>query len=1343
MNKRIYLFILLSILLAWPAKCQSIFSTTYNMDNGLANNRVNAITQDKNGFMWFGTDDGLCRFDGVKFKTYILSDYIGENASSYITHLFIDSRNMMWIGTNNGITIFDYANNKFKAFNAITDDSIKITSLILDIVEDRNGDVWIGTEGQGVFKFNVDAKERLTSFTYSRNDTGTRKMVMSICEDSKNNIWFGTYSDGLYRYNKNNGKITQYKADGRMHSLSDNTIHKIYEDSHGNLWIGTFQNGLDKFDYKTEKFRNYKDHSPNNLLYHIHDITELSPGNLLVACDNGVCYFTTDDMKAKRADDSDIKFRFSPEKFIYSIFIDKEQGLWLGSYFAGIQFFSPYQSNFKYFKCTENGSGKVINCIVKDGKGGYFIGTDDDGIYRFDPISKTTKPYRTAKDIQSTYYCIHDILIDGSLMYAATYERGLEVTDLKTGKTTSYLHNPQDSTSLHSSKIFKLMKASDGRIYIGTADGLCYYQKTTGDFTRVGELKGIIQAITEDNSGMIWAGSKTNGLMRYDVKNNECKIYRHDNSPNSIPQNAISALCLDNNKRLWVGLLGKGLCLYDNEKDEFVRCPAAELPNNIVSSIIAYGDNLWISTNKGISNFNPGKNIIKSYSKSSGLLNEQFTTGASLITDEGEIMLGTVNGFCIFQPQGLRENSYNAPLALTNVTIMGNSVENITDRLSVSYDQSMIGLDFSVLSYTSPKDNSYQYMLEGLDKDWIRTRGENNHISYNNLPAGKYVLKIKGQNCDGINCKNEIRLNIEVKPPFLRSNVAYSLYAMAFLCICFLSIRYYIIRSHKKQEKNLMQLTREKEKELYNSKIEFFTNIAHEIRTPLSLIIGPLDHLMKTTEINNKYGDYLSIIEHNYKRLYTLVNQLLDFRKVDSGVLKFAYHKYNLKELIKKTYTVFELSVKQKNLQIDTSGIAENDEIITDEESFIKIMSNLISNAIKYAQKTIIISAGKQNNNLLITVTDDGPGIEENEKKKIFEAFYQIRRNRNSDSQAPGIGIGLHIANTVAQMMNGSITVDNRKDGMKGVCFTVSLPVVEIKETEGESNETVRDEKNFDEDTVIVTDDKMADAAEDAVSRKKVVIIDDNPDILNFLDKVLSSKYFIITAGSGEEGLALLESNKPDIVVSDIMMEGIDGFEVCKRIKQNLNISHIPVILLTAKTDTESKVEGLEAGADAYIEKPFAASYLIAQIDNLLKKKEEYQRAFANNPLSEVHAASQNQLDEEFIKQCTKIILDNLDNTDFSINLLAQELNMSRTSVFTKIKGIMGMTPNDFIKVTKLKTAAKLLAEGKYRISEITYIVGFSSSSYFAKCFQKQFGILPTDFVKQIKDNSIHNFDFV
>lgn len=1330
MNKTFFFFCFFFIIVQYT-KGQIISSATYDMDNGLSNNRVNCIIQDENGFIWIGTDDGLCRFDGIRFKTFRLTESFNENASNYISRIIIDSRKRMWLGTNNGIVIFDSKALVFKSFDIMTNDSIRITTPIRDIIEDKNKNIWIGTNGQGVFKFNYKEEIKLKEIIYSQNNQ--RKTIMSLYEDSKNNIWLGTYSDGLYRYNKDSEKIIHYRHNSNINSLSDNSIHKIFEDSHGNLWIGTFQNGIDKFDYETETFRNFKDNSENNLLYHIHDIDEISPGNLLVSSDNGVCYFTTDDMSVKRADNSSLKFRFKPNKFIYTLFIDNEQGLWLGSYFNGVQYFSPFQNNFKHYTCYnndfENEKCKVINCIKEDGKGNYWIGTDDDGIYHFNTESKTVNPFRIGKDINSTYYCIHDILIDKELMYIATYERGMEVIDMKSDNVKSYLNNPKDSTSIVSSKIYKLFKASDGRLYIGTADGLCYFKNSESRFVRIGDIRGIVQTITEDNNGIIWAGSKTDGILSFNIKNNKFKTYRHNDKNSPIPSNSISVITMDNNKRIWVGTEGHGLCIYDDKNDRFIKYKNLDLPNNIISSIVAYGDNLWISTNKGITCFNPHKKTAKTYSKSSGLINEQFTIGASHLSENGELVFGTANGFCVFQPQNLRENSYKAPLMLTDISVMGKPADIHNNKLTVEYDQNIIGFNFSVLSYTAPKENHYEYMLKGMDEGWIKTKGDNNHVSYNKIPPGKYVLKVKGKNSDKTDCSNEINLEIHVKPPFFRSNIAYLLYTIIVIYITFFTVRSYIKRSHRKQERNIMRITREKEKELYNSKIEFFTNIAHEIRTPLSLIIGPLDHLMQTTDINDKYGDYLNIIEHNYKRLYTLVNQLLDFRKVDSGALKFSYSEFSLKKLIQKTYMVFELTIRQKNININIDAIPDGYNIITDEESFTKIMSNLISNAIKYAKSNITIGFSDMDDRFSLSVTDDGPGIDDKDKKKIFEAFYQIKRK--NDSNNPGIGIGLHITYALVQMMDGSITVDNRADGNTGVCFTVSLPKIKAESTNAENvSKQNNDEVNIE---IIKEQNENKETATD--NKKTVIVVDDNPDILDFLGKVLGMKYFVITAKSGEDCLSILENNKPDIIVSDVMMEGIDGFEVCRRIKNDINMSHIPVILLTAKTDTESKVEGLDSGADAYIEKPFAASHLIAQIENLLRKKEEFQKAFATNPLAEIHSVNQNKLDEEFIEQCTKIILENLDNSDFSINSLAQELNMSRTSIFTKIKGIMGMTPNDFIKVIKLKQAAKLLTEGKYRISEITYITGFSSSSYFAKCFQKQFGILPTDFVKQIKDS--------
>lgn len=621
-------------------------------------------------------------------------------------------------------------------------------------------------------------------------------------------------------------------------------------------------------------------------------------------------------------------------------------------------------------------------------------------------------------------------------------------------------------------------------------------------------------------------------------------------------------------------------------------------------------------------------------------------------------------------------------------------------------------------------------MLEGLDSGWQFTKGINNHLSYANLPAGEYVLRIKGTNSDKIWSSNEIQLKIKVLPPFLQSQLAYFIYAIILLIILLLTVWYYIKRTEKRQKARMKRLNDEKEKELYNAKIDFFTNIAHEIRTPLSLIIGPLEYLMKTTSINNAYGEYLSIIEQNYKRLYALVTQLLDFRKVDSGAYKLSYDSYQVKDTITKVACIFELSTRQKKINIDISSIPERMTMVTDEEAFTKIISNLLSNALKYAKSTISVTAAENDSEIIITVTDDGIGITDQEKTKIFDAFYQVKNN--SELNKLGIGIGLHMTRSLIQLMNGNIEANDRKDGKSGAAISVHFPkqaAVSIAPPMKRVEDTIITEINTEEgepETVLPD--------EPVKKQYAVMVVDDNPEILDFLSKILSEEYFVISASSGEEALQILGKNNIDLIISDVMMEEMDGFELCEKIKTDINISHVPVILLTAKTDTESKIKGLESGADAYIEKPFSPFHLKAQLRNLLKKREKQQKTYASTPLSDLHSAVRNKLDEEFMNKCTDIILNNIEDSEFSVNTLAQELGMSRTSVFTKIKGIIGMTPNDFIKITRLKKACRMMVEGEYRVTEIGFLVGFSSSSYFAKCFQKQFGMLPTEFLKKAKE---------
>lgn len=1347
--KKLLLLIVVQILCmhTFVVNAQRIFSTSYTMDDGLAANRVYSILQDSCGFMWFGTDDGLSRFDGIKFKNYYLSEYINATTSNSVKKIFIDRRGKMWIGLDSGIVIYDSQTDTFRPFNAKTETGETIQTYVVDMIEDNDGEVWIATNGKGLYRFSPNDEIRLRVYRNIPGESNciSQDILMTLQQDSKQNIWIGTYSEGLCCFDKHRNTFVTYKRSNLPDSLSDNSIQKIFEDSHGNLWIGTFQNGLDLFNPATRTFTNYQDKSPNNLLYHIHDIKEYRPGELFISSDNGIGIFKADKGEIIQSDNPNLKIRTGANKFIYSIYIDKEESLWLGSYFDGIKFYSAFQNNFKYYSCSLSATaqaGKVVN-VIKEGKDDqYWIGTDDNGIFRFNAKTQEITPFRDAASIGTTYYCIHDLLVDGDKLYAATYGRGLEVFDLKTGKVESFLHNPEDSTSISSSRVFILYKASNGCIYVGTSNGICCYNPEQKNFTRMGSFAGRISAIIEDYHGKIWIGTSISGLYSYNIKTGKTTAYQRSDNPNSITKNVITTLAIDNRKRLWVGTYGQGLCRYNEDSDNFTRYDHLELPNKIITSIIPKGDLLWISTNKGLAVYNPDTEYLKTYSKSNGLYNEQFTPRSGVESSDGKLFLGSTGGFCYFFPQDLRENTYNPPVVLTNMTIFGKEVQaNIpdspiqrsigyTDEIILEYNQSMIGFDFAALSYIAPKENNYQYMLEGLDSGWQFTKGINNHLSYANLPAGEYVLRIKGTNSDKIWSSNEIQLKIKVLPPFLQSQLAYIIYAIMLLIILLLTVWYYIKRTEKRQKARMKRLNDEKEKELYNAKIDFFTNIAHEIRTPLSLIIGPLEYLMKTTSINNVYGEYLSIIEQNYKRLYALVTQLLDFRKVDSGAYKLSYDSYRVKDTIAKVTCIFELSTRQKKISIDISSISEKMTMVTDEEAFTKIISNLLSNALKYAKSRISVTAAENDSEIIITVTDDGIGITDQEKTKIFDAFYQVKNN--SELNKLGIGIGLHMTRSLIQLMNGKIEAKDREDGKSGVAISVHFPkqaAVSVAPPMKRVEDTIITEINVEEGEpeTVLPDEPIK-------KQYAVMVVDDNPEILDFLSKILSEEYFVISASSGEEALLILEKNNIDLIISDVMMEEMDGFELCGKIKTDINISHVPVILLTAKTDTESKIKGLESGADAYIEKPFSPFHLKAQLRNLLKKREKQQKAYASTPLSDLHSAVHNKLDKEFMNKCTDIILNNIEDSEFSVSTLAQELGMSRTSVFTKIKGIIGMTPNDFIKITRLKKACRMMVEGEYRVTEIGFLVGFSSSSYFAKCFQKQFGMLPTEFLKKVKE---------
>ena len=640
------------------------------------------------------------------------------------------------------------------------------------------------------------------------------------------------------------------------------------------------------------------------------------------------------------------------------------------------------------------------------------------------------------------------------------------------------------------------------------------------------------------------------------------------------------------------------------------------------------------------------------------------------------------------------------------------------EELELSYKENAFSLLYASLSYCTPNKNKYAYKLEGFDKDWNYV-GSQNKATYTNLPAGTYLFKVKATNNDGIWNEKGTSLKITIHPPFYWSTASKLLY-FVLVCIAFgFVIRFIIKRTEKKHTAEINKLNANKEKEVHEAKIKFFTMIAHEIRTPVSLIIGPLEKIMKSpVSLPSTVRDDLNIIDRNSQRLVFLVNQLLDFRKVEQEGMKMKFASQNIHQLLKAVCERFEPFIAQHGARLTVKYPEADFTAIVDSEAVTKLVSNLLTNASKYTKDEVTLTCIVQpeQHTFIIRVTDNGIGISKEEQKKIFHPFYQAMDNK------PGTGIGLSIVKSIVESHNGCIEVESEVN--KGSSFIVTLPVEQVQVLPQDTGTSLLNNPTIPEGIL------QEDLSGSPIKHKPtMLIVDDNEEMLNFLSSSLTDKYSILTAEDGIEALNKLKENEVTLIVSDWMMPRMDGVEFCKAIRTNQATSHIPFILLTAKTDTNSKIEGMDCGADAYIEKPFSMQYLEACIKNLVDLRNLLRQKFSKMPLVPLNSIANNSMDDKFLTRMNEIIEENFSNPELSVDFLAEKLCISRSGLFAKIKTLANITPNELIQVVRLKKAAILLAENKYRINEICYMVGFNNPSYFSKCFQKQFGMKPGEFV--------------
>lgn len=1299
----------------------------YQVNNGLSENSVQIIIQDHQGFMWFGTKDGLNRFDGYEYKVYkTIPDDSLSLGNNFVRSIYQDKNHNLWVGTDSHLYLFDYFTEKFRLFSVKSNLGEDINSGVLAVCPENDSLLWIGTVKQGAFCYNKNTG-KLQQYISGKSDRSLKSNVIwRIYRDYSGTVWLGT-REGLSRYNRETDSFYTYTIQNTQGTLINDEILSVYEDSDGNLWIGTWSGGLARLNKSSNTFDSFFNSVRPPFISHIRAIIEYDKFTLMVGADDGLYLLDKKTEKSNRIDNPK-DFNSLSDQNVYAIYRDHEGGIWLGTYFGGVNYMSPNANIIEHYypNLSEHSlSGKAVSQFCEDKSGNLWIATEDAGLNYFDTKTKQFKVYLPKGGKNSlSYHNIHSLVLDGDQLWIGTFSRGIDVLDLNSRKFKNYSYSKNDPFTINNDCVFSMYKDSRGDIYVGTPYGLSRYDRKKNNFIRIPEVPAFIYDIREDYLGSLWVASYSDGAYRFDYKTETWKNYPYQpGDKKGIAFNKLTCVYPDGKQRLWFATEGRGICKYNYETDDFTTIDERDgLPNNVVYSILddKYG-NIWLSSNGGISRLNPVTMEIKTYTREDGLQGNQFNYRSGYKSTEGLFYFGGINGFNVFNPDNLTDNTHIPPVVISLFEILSDEKPEkvkVTGKIKLKYNQSSFRINFVSLSFQAQEKNNYMYIMEGLDEKWTDI-GNQRTVSFINLSPGKYVFRVKGSNNDGVWNVQGALIEITVLPPFWKSTLAYIIYALLFLGIAYYIIRFYARRVRWEQEQKLDKFHKEKEKEIYDSKINFFTNVAHEIRTPVSLIKAPLECIVNSGDGNQETKENLSVIGKNTDRLLDLVNQLLDFRKIEENIYTLKFTQVHINQLLEDICFRFKPAADSKHLSINLSQSSCKIYACLDKEALTKIISNLLTNALKYAEKNIdvFLTEDSAENGVFfeIKVSDDGIGIPNELKKKVFEPFFQIENN-GTVSKKMGTGIGLALAKQLVERHDGEIFIAD--DETEGAVLIVRIPerldeIQSVKEEMPVEQHPVSDENHLTEPDKTV-----------------ILIVEDNEELRIFLSKNLSKEHRILAASDGKQALHILEKHAVDLVLSDIVMPEMDGLELSKAIKQNEQFSHIPVILLSAKTNIQTKVEGLEYGADSYIEKPFSIAYLKAQINSLIENRMKILEKFSKSPVIPYGTIARNKRDEAFLDKLNKEIEHHLSDEQFSIEKLAASMSMSQSNLQRKIKGLSGMVPGDYIRVIKLKKAAQLLKSGEYRINEICYVVGFSSPSYFTKCFQKQFGMLPKDFVK-------------
>lgn len=1347
----------------------------YGTSTSLSDNRIKSIHEDKYGYMWvqtnidnincydtrlerfipyhsfsinhtdilisntgdvwlWGSNSGCLRI--IHKENNLITNHFGKDklGSDVVNFVFEGSDKTFWIGTNN--KLFSYNNNKLitRAQNADFHSAVETKEgicfftnsnkiIILDketkkpkkelkihIGDERSKlnnvtllstNIILITSKAETYIFDLKSMEVMLANTFF--DGKILRNAFTYF-DNRNNLWIYNKTGSIWQYNKNSNTFNEIKLiPPSILSFIDLERYSIYHDSRNIIWITTYGNGLFALNQNTGETIHIK-HEKNQ----------------------------TSGLRTN---------------FLLSIIEDSSGEIWVGTEYAGISKLSLIINKNKIFfpEGEESNDGdKIIRLIHEDEQENIWLGTKNGNLYIYDKDqNKLVKhviaggmPYALAEDTARN-------------KWVGTKGKGLLVFKQNIfDKFQVYTTSPNDATSISNNNIYAVSKDSKGRMWLGTfGSGLLLAERkkenlTFRKFPELRKQQNRIRSIMQDKSGLIWIGGNS-GVTVFNpdelIMNDSLFTSFHFDSKNakSISNNEVKVIYEDSEGRIWLGTSGGGINLVMREgkiENTWFKHFTSEdgLINNIVQGIQEDDNgNLWISTESGISKFDIKSSRFENYNFSDNWEGDLFCESASFKRKKGDILFGSYNGMYIIKPDSMTIKDNSPNVLITSLKINGNKVYpgdpgsplskaiSLTKRIVLQYHQNSFNLQFASLDFRNPAANSFTYILEGYEKTWNPVT--RHHVAtYRNIPAGTYIFRVKGGNSLGIWNQNETTLEIKVIPPLWRSAQAILVYMAILILIGFIAIRTIF-------KINDLNTAVKIEQQLTEYKLHFFTNISHEFRTPLTIIRGTIENLLSQKNIPSDAAKQIGFLEKSSSRLLRLINQLLEFRRLQNDRMELTLEQTEIVAFFKDIFSTFEEPATRKNIAFNFKSNQPSWDMPIDQSMMDKVAYNLLSNAFKFTPENGIIDLklkiDLQNDRLSFIVSDNGIGVPKEKQSLLFVRFKQI------NPSSTGTGIGLHLTSELVKAHQGEIKYEESVSG--GASFIVNIPL----SSKAYENKV----KIVDEDNIILERESLNIPERDvfkqrnlqALKKNKLLIIEDDPEISEFLNEQLSEYFQVTTAKNGLIGLEKCIGNQPDLIICDAMMPEMNGFEVTQRLKSEFSTCHIPVIMLTAYASIEHQLLGIEAGADSYITKPFSIRYLLTRIIKLIEQREKLQQKFVKEPgLIQMPVYTVDK-DNIFMKKIHEIIEENIENAEFSIETFAASVGMGRTAFFKKIKGLTGFTPNEYMRVLRMKKAAELLTSTTLNVSEVAYKTGINNPFYFSKCFKEQFGVTPSEFSKK------------